>query len=266
MNEETNAFSASDIESIKSESFVRTVESYRELASTNDLALQRATIEALDTPLLVIAERQTAGRGRGGNQWWSAPGALTFSLLIDRETLDLREASDPRLSLTTGLAVSDALGDILPIGDFQLKWPNDIYLESRKVAGILLERSSTTPNRLVVGIGVNVNNSLSAAPEDIRTSATSLHDTSGGDYRLSILLLTILNRLEVRYRMLADNDPRLAVEWEDRCYLRNRFVRVESGDGVVEGVCRGIDKEGALLIDTHSGLHRLVNGVVLGIE
>ncbi|MCA9419132.1 MAG: biotin--[acetyl-CoA-carboxylase] ligase, partial [Candidatus Omnitrophica bacterium] len=150
MNEETNAFSASDIESIKSESFVRTVESYRELASTNDLALQRATIEALDTPLLVIAERQTAGRGRGGNQWWSAPGALTFSLLIDRETLDLREASDPRLSLTTGLAVSDALVDILPIGDFQLKWPNDIYLESRKVAGILLERSSTTPNRLVV--------------------------------------------------------------------------------------------------------------------
>ena len=83
MNAARNIISTNDIELIKADSIVRTVEFHRELPSTNDLALQLATLVELDTPLLVLTEFQTAGRGRGSNQWWSAPGSLTFSLVID---------------------------------------------------------------------------------------------------------------------------------------------------------------------------------------
>lgn len=251
-----------DIDLIRSESFVRTVDLHRELPSTNDLALERATFSELETPLLVLAERQTAGRGRGDNQWWSAPGALTFSLVLDRQAWDLTGASDARLSLTTGLAVYDALRDFAPRSDIRLKWPNDVYLDGRKVVGILLERSSIAPNRIVVGVGVNVNNSLSTAPDDVRARATSICDAIGESPALGAVLLRILMRLSVRYRMLAANDPNLVVEQREACFLRNRTVEVISGNRLVKGECRGIDEEGALMIQTSSGLERLFSGVV----
>ncbi len=266
MNEEPNVVSSSEIELIKSDTFVRTIESYRKLPSTNDLALQRATCKELDTPLLVLTEIQTAGRGRGSNQWWSSPGALTFSLLIDTKDSELRVGGDPRLSLATALSVRDAFRKILTGGDIQLKWPNDVYIGSRKVAGILLERSSISPDRLAVGIGINVNNSMSAAPDEIRTRATSLHDTSGSHFPLCDVLTTILKQIAIRFRMLTAEDSWLAEEWENSCLLHNRIVQVKSGKRLIEGVCHGIDEQGALVIDTQSGLQRLVSGVVLRFD
>lgn len=266
MNGIPNSLSLSDIELIKTDSFVRTVEFYHELPSTNDLALERMMIEELETPLLVLAEFQTAGRGRGGNLWWSVPGALTFSLVIDRNECELMEASDGRLSLTTALAIFDALREYVPRCDIRLKWPNDVYLDSQKVAGILLERSSMSPARLVVGMGINVNNSLSAAPDEVRARATSLYDATGRNYPLCDVLRRILKWLVVRFRMLAADDPRLAVEWQQYSFLHDHIVRVTSGQRLIEGVCRGIDDQGALLVQTHAGLQRLLSGIVVHVE
>ena len=258
--------STSDIELVKADSFVRAVEFHRELPSTNDLALQRATHGALDTPFLVLAEFQTAGRGRGGNTWWSTPGALTFSLVLDARHDAPTGACDPRLSVTTALALHDALSGYAPPGELRLKWPNDVYLGSRKIAGILLERSSACPDRLVVGVGINVNNSLSAAPDEIRHRATSLHDRRGAPYPLGDVLRTVLKRMAQRYQMLAADTLRLAVEWRELCLLYTHAVSVTAGQRMVTGICNGIDDQGALMIHNESGVHRFLSGVVRRVE
>lgn len=258
--------SARDIELVKAGSFVQTVEFHQELHSTNDLALQRATNESLETPLLVLAEIQTAGRGRGGNQWWSQRGALTFSLLLDANNYEPTGAFDPRLSLVTALALRDALSEYVPSEEIQLKWPNDVFLGSRKIAGILIERSSSRPDRFVVGIGINVNNSLAEAPDEIRQRATSLHDHRGEHYPLCEVLCGILNQIARRYQMMAGNTLQLAAEWHPACLLRTCFVTVTSGDRDVTGICHGIDDQGALVIMNETGVHTLLSGVVQRVE
>ena len=266
MNATRKIISANDIEIIKADSFVRTVEFHRELPSTNDLALQRAALEELDTPLLVLTEFQTAGRGRGHNQWWSAPGSLTFSLVIDADRYESSGTCDPRLSLATALCMHDALHQFVPFSDIRLKWPNDVYLGSRKVAGILLERPASRSDRLVVGIGVNINNSFSEAPKQIRATGTSLYDASGTYHVPGDVLRTILKRLVLRYEELAADELRLAEEWREHCMLRNRTVHVASGKRTISGLCHGIDDQGALLIEAGSTLLRLKSGTIQQVE
>ena len=266
MNASQNIISPGDIELIKADSSVRTVEFHRELPSTNDLALNRATLEELDTPLLVLTAFQTAGRGRGSNQWWSAPGSLTFSLVIDTERYEPAGTWGPRLSLTTALCVHDALREFVPLRNIRLKWPNDVYLGSRKVAGILLERPSARPDRLVVGIGININNSFSEAPEQIRTVATSLYDATRRHFVLRDVLRTILKHLSRRYQELAADELSLADEWRDHCMLRNRNVHVALGKRIVSGVCHSIDDQGALIIETGSNFLNLQSGTVQRVE
>ena len=266
MNASWNIISPNDIELIKADSTVRTVEFHRELASTNDLALNRATLEELDTPLLVLTAFQTAGRGRGNNQWWSGPGSLAFSLVIDTDKYEPTGAWNPRLSLTTALSIHDALRECVPLEDIQLKWPNDVYLGSRKVAGILLERPATRPDRLVVGIGININNSFSEAPEQIRAVATSLYDASGRHFVTRDILRAILKHLVRRYQEEAADELCLAEEWREHCMLRNRIVHVALGKRIVSGVCHGIDDQGALIIEAGSNFVNLKSGTIQRVE
>ncbi len=266
MNAGPNSISVSDIERIKADSFVRAVEFYRELPCTNDKALELATRQDLETPVLVLAALQTAGRGRGINQWWSSSGALTFSLVLDATEYEPTGTCDPRLSVTTALALHQALSEYVSSCDIKLKWPNDVYVGSRKVAGILLERSTACPDRLVVGVGINVNNPLSAAPDGIRQRATSLHDRNGAHYPLCEVLRTVLKQIAQRYQMLAANTLRLAIEWQELCVLRTQLVSVTSGERIVTGICNGIDDQGALMIQNASGLHQLLSGVVRRVE
>src|SRR5262245_50492595 len=125
-----------DLARIAGSRLVAEVDSHHTLASTNDRALELATRGDPKLPLLVLAERQTLGRGRGANRWWSAPGALTFSLAIDGRLGTTPPQSLPPWSLAAGLAVCEALADLVPRGDWRVKWPNDIFLSGRKVGGI----------------------------------------------------------------------------------------------------------------------------------
>ena len=102
----------------------------------------------------MLADQQRAGRGRAQNRWWSAPGSLTFSLVVDGHDWNLSARSWPRISLGTSLAVSDVLRWIVPTENVQLKWPNDVFVRSKKVCGILVESSPQCPSFLVIGVGI----------------------------------------------------------------------------------------------------------------
>lgn len=117
-----------------------------EVTSTQDVAT--AELRGSDQPVLIVASRQTAGRGRSGNDWWQAPCALAASLAFSPETLEVKET----FSLTVGLAVRAAVAGVAHL-HVDLKWPNDLELDGRKVGGVLVERDE---ERVVVGCGVNL--------------------------------------------------------------------------------------------------------------
>ena len=254
-------FADADLEQIRRATFVRTVEHHREILSTNTRALSWAEDPALELPALVLADVQTAGRGRGANRWWSAPGALTFSLILPRVS-SLEKSSWPRISLTAGLAVYDALQQLRPGLEIGLKWPNDVYVQRRKICGILAEASPRSPARVVVGIGLNVNNSVTAAPSPVAATAISLLDVAGYQFDLSVVLIRVLHQLAEQLAALARSDTTLASRWQELCMLSGRSVQVEAGQRTTIGICQGIDESGALLVDTVAGCERCISGVV----
>src|SRR5690606_33648753 len=134
------------------------------------------------------------GRGRGANRWWSADGALTFSLIIDAGPIPAERR--PLVSLVAGGAVCEIVAAALPAADVRLKWPNDVYVAGRKAGGILVEVPHEAPDLLVIGIGLNVNVSLRDAPEDVQQRATALCDVTGEILSINEILVAALHRLE----------------------------------------------------------------------
>ncbi len=255
-------FAQTDVDRILQSTFVAAVEVHPEIRSTNDRAMQIARRPEGRLPALVVAERQTRGRGRGANQWWSSSGALTFSLVLETGDLRLPPRSWPRASLTTGLAICEALEDLLDAHPVGLKWPNDVYLGRHKVCGVLIEVPPEPPGRMVVGIGINVNNSVKHAPAELQTTATAMCDAVGKSLSLIDVLERVLLRLDRRWRAVAQDDPELGDSWRRRCLLTNRPVQVDQGMRMIAGLCRGIDEQGALIIETDAGVERCFAGVV----
>ncbi len=242
---------------------LRSVEWLPEVVSTNTLALQQAADVAVEQlPRLYWADRQTAGRGRGTNAWWSSAGSLTFSVLLAPSAWGLAEAIWPQVSLATGVAVCESLGELFPGMPVGVKWPNDVFCRGRKLGGILLEPSDRVADRLVIGIGLNVNNSLRDAPESIQSLATSLCDESSSATSRELILTRVLRTLDQVFRRLAVGDIDWPVEWSRHCVLTGRRIQVTAGDRVIEGVCAGIDELGALRVGTSTGIERCLGGTV----
>jgi BirA family biotin operon repressor/biotin-[acetyl-CoA-carboxylase] ligase len=257
-----------DRERLLSETFVRSVEHHAEIGSTNDRALALAAKTMTDdaTPALVVADRQTAGRGRGRNTWWAADGALTFSLVLDAHAHRLPPGRWPTIALTVGLAVCETLCEPLAPRRPRLKWPNDVLLDGRKLCGILIEVPSSAAGRVVIGVGLNVNNPLTDAPPEVRQRATSLIDETGRTHDRTDLLIGILRRLDHDLALLSVGaQAALQHRWSEWCDLTGRTVAVYQGEQVVEGVCEGIDADGALRLRTPFGPERLYSGVVAAI-
>ncbi len=280
---QSSLFTDADLEHLLKSTFVEQVEFHRAIDSTNDRALELAHQGSVAAPLLVLAERQTGGRGRGTNQWWSAPGALTFSLLIKPDASRLPPRRWPQASLTVGLAVCEAIEGMLDEPAVQLKWPNDVYVRRRKVCGILIElpsipKSGVSPNpsapgqpeqkqpkpqpAIVIGIGINVNNSARQAPRELQSSAIALCDVAEKEFSLVDVLLRVLVQLEERLDEIDRGKDELWLRWRERCLLTNRTVHFDFGTRQVVGQCRGIDDEGALLIETEHETERCFAGVV----
>jgi len=256
-----------EVDRIVAESFVEQVEYHAELDSTNSRALQIAHEEtSCGGVTLVFAESQTAGRGRGENRWWSGPGALTFSLLLPGEHLSLSTGEWPTTSLIAGLAVGEAIGQFVSGETAMVKWPNDVYLRGRKVCGILVEATSGARGMLAIGIGVNVNNSLAEAPDELASSAIAVCDVARCEVSRVDLLIAILQRLEKYLRELGSGDIRWQEHWRKRCLLTGRAVQLDAHGGRLVGICRGIDGDGALVLETEAGLTRCLSGVIAHFE
>jgi BirA family biotin operon repressor/biotin-[acetyl-CoA-carboxylase] ligase len=260
-------FTSADVERIRSGNFVREIEVHSEIGSTNDRAAERALEPSLPCPCLILAARQTAGRGRGANGWWSAPGALTFSLVLEPRRIGLVTERLPQVALASGLAVCEVVGELLPRSPVGLKWPNDVFLSGRKVSGILIEApSGGGAGRLIAGIGLNVNNAFATAPEELRRTAISMIDVAGRPLDRTTVLLAVLERLDRWLRVLAVDQSAVFERWRHYCILTGKHVRLRAGDRDVEGLCRGIDDDGRLLLSTPQGTEPHRSGTVVSFE
>ncbi len=250
-----------DVTRITNSGLVRHVDHRESLGSTSDRALELAARDDLPLPLLVLTERQTGGRGRGSNRWWSAEGALTFSLVLDASPLVAEER--PRVALVAGLAVCEALQELVPRSDWRVKWPNDVLADGGKVCGILCESVPGWPQRLVVGIGINVNNECGPQESDFLRFASALVDLDGLHRDLTGVLLAVLDRLDLRWReLIGGNFAALAAEYRSRCFLTGKTLTVVSGTNRHVGLCRGIDDRGALVLATETGERTIVAGSI----
>ncbi len=255
-----------DIARIHRSGLVRHVDFHETLGSTSDRALELAAADEVPLPLLVLTERQTGGRGRGTNKWWSPDGALTLSLVLD--AADLPSDQRPRTALACGLAVCEALAELAPSGQWQVKWPNDVFANGCKACGILCESVPGWPERIVVGIGVNVNNAMriqgsAFGVQEVRlTHAVALVDLDGIVRDLTDVLLVVLDRFDLRWRSLASGFDEIAAEYRRRCFLTGKTLTVTSGNDRDIGVCRGIDDRGSLVLATESGLRTIVAGSI----
>lgn len=224
--------------------------------STNDLAADAARGGAPEGTV-VIAEAQTAGRGRLGRAWQSEPGLNLYMSVLLRPELGPAEA--PRLSLLAGVAVAEALEtEGLEVA---IKWPNDVLVGRRKIAGILteMEAEADRVRAVVVGIGVNLNSTEDDFLPELRDKATSVLIESGRRADRPAFAARLLESFERHYRNFSRQGlAAVAADWNRRSCLDGQRVRVAQAGTTVEGLCVGIDSDGALLVKQGDGEPRRV--------
>lgn len=238
------------------------MEYHAEIGSTND----RARL-ALDEPdgegLAIVAELQTAGRGRRGRTWHSPSGRnLTLSVGIRPR---LQASAAGLLGAATALAVRSACR---PAAALAIKWPNDLVDDDgRKVAGLLLETALVEARlaHVVIGLGINVNWRRREMPPQISTVATSLADLAGRDVDRSALLGRVLDALDDEIAALERGESPLE-RYRAASWLDGRRVVVALGEREVEGVALGIGQAGELLLQTDEGELALAVGEVLRVR
>lgn len=229
------------------------VEVYDVLGSTNDRARDLAKVGAWPFSV-VLAEHQSAGRGRGGTSWHSPPGAgLWISALLPESRPQV-----PHVPLLVGLAAARAAERVCRSLSVGLKWPNDLYVEGRKVGGILCEHGH---GPVVAGLGVNVRQRKGEFPEAIGHRATSLEAAACGRVSMGDLATELLSQLHrLSSAMTGGLPPEVHRELLERDVLRDRPVIT---DQVGQGVARGLDGDGALLVERPGGAQvRVVAGSV----
>ena len=246
--------------------WLNAVEYRASTGSTNDLAMREELAGGEGWGWLYVAGEQTAGRGRRGNAWWAGGGALTFSLVVDAQRFGLSPESWSLLPLATGLSVRDVVAADLPDAGVSVKWPNDVYLNARKVAGILVEQRSDCSSQLVVGVGVNVNTPMNGAPDELLESAISLLGVSGREHDLVEFLGGILLRMEVQLGRAVEDAQELVARLNTHSYLTGRRVRLDLDSGSVWGDCRGIAHSGGLTLATADGVKTFVGGTVGAVD
>ena len=253
---------AVDFSRLRRETWLKHVENHESIGSTNDRGMRLAAESGLPCPALVIAERQTAGRGRGARRWESGFGALTFSLILDRPASLPRERTS-LVSLIAGLAIREAIAGVARGSLVQVKWPNDVYLAGKKVAGILAETSSAAPDRLVVGIGINVNNSLDDAPLEIQRRGISLVDHLEGRVEPTDLLVRLFVELELSVDRLAKIGGINVDCWRPHCLLTGRDISIRTGSATLTGRCLGVGVDGAIHLESDQGVIPVYAGEIV---
>ncbi|MEY1663212.1 bifunctional biotin--[acetyl-CoA-carboxylase] ligase/biotin operon repressor BirA [Isoalcanivorax beigongshangi] len=225
--------------------------------STNQDALDQLQ-QGRAAPFVLLAEYQSAGRGRRGRVWNSPFGACLY--LTAAEPFEHGAAALEGLSLAVGVALADALTG-LGVPEVGLKWPNDVYLGGRKAAGILIELAGDLLGDCVavVGIGLNVR-MPDAAMSNVAQPWTDLHAALGAEVDRNLLAARILAALQGAFVRFRDGGfPAFAAAWAQYDVCAGRAVRVELGGRVLEGIAAGVDRSGALCVEIE-GTRQLFHG------
>ena len=233
--------------------FGQRVVSYEITDSTNTRAKQLAEEGAVHGTL-VVANMQTAGKGRRGRSWQQEEGSVIAMSLLLRPTF-----SPDKASMLTLLAAHSVAGAIEAVTGLPaaIKWPNDIIINRKKTVGILTEMSLGVElaaiDYIVIGIGINVNNT--AFPEDIRDMATSLYLEKGERVSRSVLIAESMRRLEADYEAFLETEDLSAILQDYNAHLisMNKEVRVLDPKGEYTGISRGMDAQGELLVERADG-------------
>ena len=237
--------------------------------STNTLAMQLA-YERPEEGLVILTESQTAGKGRRGRRWVDVPGCNVLISIVFRPLF-----SPHILVMLTSLAVVDAITDSCQV-EAAIKWPNDVIIEDRKVAGILIETSHDSNGQMVAvaGIGVNVNSSVeelakhSSIQVPLTSIATTLESECGHKVSREVFVAHLLHYIEKSYFALqqeitelsdvedVDKEPFSRFIWErwrSQLVTLGRTVEVQQGNSVISGIAEDVDESGELLLRRHSG-------------
>ncbi len=233
---------------------------YDSIGSTMDVAFELAMKGSLEGTV-VCAENQTKGRGRLGRDWVSPKGKGIYLSIILRPRLTPNEAA--QLTLLSAVAVSEAIKKVCGVAA-SIKWPNDLLINNKKVAGILMESSAQMDNVrfVVLGLGLNVNTALNHLPPN----STSLKQVTGKQISRVHLIQEILQHLEKWYDILkAKGFPPVLVRWKELSSTLGRRVRIVDPSGAIEGEAIGLDAQGGLMIRNESGIavKRMTGDVVL---
>ncbi|MGA8753412.1 biotin--[acetyl-CoA-carboxylase] ligase [Candidatus Deferrimicrobium sp.] len=231
--------------------------------STNRVAMEMAE-DGAKHGTVVVADAQTAGRGRMGRPWVSPAGKNLYVSLLLRPPVPAVDAT--RLSLVAGVALADAVEAVgVPAS---LKWPNDLYCGGRKAAGILAEMASDPDGvrHVVIGVGLNVNMEEADFPPDLRDKATSLRIRAGRTFRRVDVLARLLDAFGTRYaEFIGGGFASLRDGWDRRDFLRGRRVLLRRQGGEGWGAVDGLDTVGALrfLPDGASTIESVYSGEIL---
>ncbi len=249
-----------DVDRLLAVTFLAHAECHTELNSTQLRARALAEAGNVPSPALVVADRQTAGRGRANNRWWTGEGSLAFSLLVDPQQFGFPSRVVPRLSLAAGVAVIDAIAPRLSGQTLGLHWPNDVNVGRGKLAGILVE--VLPDGRHIIGIGLNSNNTAADAPAEIRESIATLADLTGRAHDPTELLVALLENLEASLVQLGEPVERLGERFDLLCLQRGEVLTVHQGEQKITGRCLGIAPDGALLLENPTGRQAVLSGTL----
>jgi BirA family biotin operon repressor/biotin-[acetyl-CoA-carboxylase] ligase len=234
---------------------------FYKIGSTNTAAMAVAA-EGAPEGSVFLAEEQTEGRGRGANSWQSPRSSGIYCSVVVRPTLPPSDVLV--LSLAAGLAVLAAIQQVDSRVKADLKWPNDVLIDGKKVCGILTEMNAeaTRVRYIVVGIGINVNQP--SFPKELQ--ATSLRLASGSEWSRVELVGALLKSLDCEYRRLLE-DPRaresiLRRFAESSSWVQGKAVRIEENGSAFEGTTEGLDSRGFLQVRTQAGVRTVLSGTV----
>lgn len=228
------------------------------LPSTNDLAKRLAEIQVPEGTV-IVAEEQTAGRGRLGRPWAAPRGGVWLSVIV-RPHLPLAQV--PMVGLAASVAAARAIRVTTGLLA-RVKWPNDVLVTGRKIVGVLVE-AGPGAEWVVVGIGINANVPRDALPVETGYPVASLEEILGRPVDRSALVRTLLRELERGYEELqAGRALAILRRWREMADTLGRVVRIEIADAVIEGVAADIDESGALLVRQQDGtLQRMIAGEI----
>jgi BirA family biotin operon repressor/biotin-[acetyl-CoA-carboxylase] ligase len=240
----------------------RDIQVFQETTSTNDV-IDRLARDGVSEGVVVFAESQSKGRGRLGRKWSSPAGkGLWFSMLL-RPRIRLDEAT--RVTVLCATALRRAIQEYAGV-QINIKWPNDLLFNAKKLAGILIELNAELDQvkYLVVGIGVDVNLTASDFPTELRDQATSLREATGTLVNRAELAVGIMRELDNDYeRLSAGHFPQIADEWEKHCQTLGQDVVIRAGPNQLRGRAESLGEDGALLLRTeHGRVERIVGGDV----